>query len=84
MAVRQYVQVRPVTWDAEFKQLDRALEGDTIEAWGVYRTNAEGLPLWKADRDTREGAVQAALEEAFDDGLPIMIDELDGTTTELA
>lgn len=80
----QYVQVRPVTQigDADGERmLVRAFEGDDIFAWGLYATDADGLPMHEEDYDTREGAVAEGRIKAQGLGVSLAIDELDGTTS---
>lgn len=76
----RYVQVRPVTRQDD-GNLTRAFDDDPVEAWGVYVTNLEGLPMHELDFPTRATAIADARQQAVLRGLPLRIDELDGTTT---
>lgn len=76
-----YVQVRPVREEEDGCCLTRAFEGDTIFAWGVYVTDADGLPMHETDHNTRKAALNEARQRASKLGVSVAIDELNGTTT---
>lgn len=79
----QFIQVRPVKEDGD--EYSRAFTGDKVAVWGVYLTDSDGIPMNIQDYVTRSNAISYAknLQAAGRRGLPIYVDELDGSTSEL-